>query len=73
MLGNLKVFASGLLKSSHRESAVYIPHVWLLSNILFLITNDAAISHKHKKDKHSLLSVMSWSSMPEEAETPSHP
>lgn len=58
MLYNLQVFASGLLKSQ-LESAVYIPHVWLLSNILFLITNDSAISDKHKKDKHRLLSVTS--------------
>lgn len=59
MLCNLQVFASGP-RRSRLESAVYIPHVWLLSNIVFLITNDAAISDKHKKDKHSLLSVICY-------------
>lgn len=39
--------ASGLLRSN-LKSAVYIPS-WPLSNIVFLITNDAAISDKQKK------------------------
>lgn len=51
--------ASGLLRSN-LKSAVYIPF-WPLSNIVFLITNDAAISDKQKRDKHRLLSVISRS------------
>lgn len=68
MLRNLQVSASGLSRS-RLERPVYIPCVWLPSNILCLITDDAAIPDKHIKDKHSLLSVMSWSSLSSSSST----
>lgn len=68
MLRNFQVSASGPSRS-RLERPVYIPRVWLPSNILCLITDDAAIPDKHIKDKHSLLSVMSWSSLSSSSST----
>lgn len=59
MLRHHRELASGL-RGSHHEGPVYIPRVCLPSNILFLITNDAATSDKHQRI-NSLLSVMSSS------------